>query len=285
MALSDFKIGHLSADDLADADALVREAGWNQTIADWRTFLDYGTAYAIRDKGKVIATAATLPYGGKFAWISMVLIAGYYRRQGLGTKLMRRCLDDLVAANLVPVLDATPAGRDVYTGLGFEDSWGYKRLLLSDRKIVPAAENGIAIEGISDSAWQQLCEYDASVFGADRSYILGRFRGRLPEAEFCVWRGGHIVGFLLGRMGRKAAQLGPLVAESEEIACALLAQALETVSAPVYIDFVDDKPLTARWLATAGFVAERPLTRMLLNRKESFQDATQTYAVAGPEFG
>jgi GNAT superfamily N-acetyltransferase len=285
MALSDFEIGYLSADDLADADALVREAGWNQTTADWRTFLDYGTAYAIRDKGKVIATAATLPYGGKFAWISMVLIAGYYRRQGLGTKLMRRCLDDLVAANLVPVLDATPAGRDVYTGLGFEDSWGYKRLLLSDRKIVPEVENGIAIEGISDSAWQQLCEYDASVFGADRSHILGRFRGRLPEAEFCVWRGGHIVGFLLGRMGRKAAQLGPLVAESEEIACALLAQALETVSAPVYIDFVDDKPLTARWLATAGFVAERPLTRMLLKRKESFQDATQTYAVAGPEFG
>jgi GNAT superfamily N-acetyltransferase len=285
MALSNFEIGHLSADDLADADALVREAGWNQTIDDWRTFLDYGTVYAIRDKGKVIATAATLPYGGKFAWISMVLIAGYYRRQGLGTKLMRRCLDDLLAANLVPVLDATPAGRDVYTGLGFEDSWGYKRLLLSDRKIVPAVENGIAIEGISDSAWQQLCEYDASVFGADRSHVLGRFRTRLPEAEFCVWRGGHIVGFLLGRMGRKAAQLGPLVAESEEIACALLAQALETVSAPVYFDFVDDKPLTARWLATAGFVAERPLTRMLFKRKTSFQDTTQTYAVAGPEFG
>ena len=63
-----------------------------------------------------------------------------------------------------------------------------------------------------------------------------------------------------------------------------MAQALETVSAPVYIDFVDDKPLTARWLATAGFVAERPLTRMLLKRKESFQDTTQTYAVAGPAF-
>jgi GNAT superfamily N-acetyltransferase len=285
MALSDFEIDYLAADDLADADALVREAGWNQTTDDWRTFLDYGTAYAIRDKGKVIATAATLPYGGKFAWISMVLIAGYYRRQGLGTKLMRRCIDDLTAAKLVPVLDATPAGRDVYTGLGFEDSWGYKRLLLSDRKIVPAVENGIAVEAISDSAWQQLCEYDASVFGADRSHILGRLRGRLPEAEFCVWRGGHVVGFLLGRMGRRAAQLGPLVAESEEIACTLLAQALETVSAPAYIDFVDDKPLTARWLATAGFVAERPLTRMLLKRKESFQDTTQTYAVVGPEFG
>jgi GNAT superfamily N-acetyltransferase len=285
MAVSDLEIGTLRAEELGDADALVKEAGWNQTEADWRIFLDLGTVYAVRDKGRVIATAATLPYGGKFGWISMVLIADEYRRQGLGTKLMRRCLDDLTAKGLVPVLDATPAGRDVYVGLGFEDSWGYKRLLLAGKKIVPAIQIEMAVEPISDAAWKELCAYDATIFGADRSNILSRLRGRLPEAEFCVWRGGNIVGFLMGRMGRRAAQLGPLVAESEEIACALLAQALETVSASVYIDFIDDKPLTARFLATAGFVAERPLTRMLLKRKESFQDTTQTYAVAGPEFG
>ncbi len=285
MAVSDFEIGKLTANELADADALVKEAGWNQTEADWRTFLDFGTVHAMRDKGKVIATAATLPYGGKFAWISMVLISGYYRRQGLGTTLMQRCLDELTAKGLTPVLDATPAGRDVYVGLGFQDSWGYKRLLLADRKVVPSLETNIAVEAISDSSWKELCAYDATSFGADRSNVLSRLRGRLPEAEFCIWRGGHIAGFLLGRMGRRAAQLGPLVAESEEIACALLAQALETVSAPVYIDFIDDKPLTARFLATAGFVAERPLTRMLLNRNTAFQDIAQTYAVAGPEFG
>jgi GNAT superfamily N-acetyltransferase len=285
MAVSDFEIGNLRAEELGDADALVKEAGWNQTEADWRTFLDSGTVYAIRDKGKVIATAATLPYGGKFAWISMVLIAGYYRRQGLGTKLMQRCLDDLAEKGLVPVLDATPAGRDVYVNLGFEDSFGYKRMLLNDRKVVPSLESSIAVEAISDSAWPALCAYDATIFGADRSNVLTRLRGRLPEAEFCVWRGGHIVGFLMGRMGRRAAQLGPLVAESCEIACALLAQALETVSAPVYIDFIDDKPLTARFLAIAGFTAERPLTRMLLKRNTAFQDVAQSYAVVGPEFG
>jgi GNAT superfamily N-acetyltransferase len=288
MAASDFEIGVLAPDELGDADALVKEAGWNQTEADWRTFLDFGTVFAIRDQsagGKVIATAATLPHGGKFAWISMVLIAGTYRRQGLGTKLMQRCLEDLVAKNLTPVLDATPAGRDVYLGLGFQDSFGYKRLLLDKGKVVPALEREIPVEAISDTSWPELCAYDAAIFGADRSSVLNRLRGRLPEAEFCVWRGGHIAGFLMGRMGRRAAQLGPLVAENEEIACALLAQALETVSTPVYIDFIDDKPLTARFLATAGFVAERPLTRMLLKRSTSFQDVTQSYAVMGPEFG
>lgn len=285
MAVSDFQIGKLSASDLADADALVKEAGWNQTQADWRVFLDFGTVYALRDKQKVIATAATLPYGGKFAWISMVLISGSYRRQGLGTKLMEHCLAELTAANLIPVLDATPAGRDVYVGLGFKDSWSYKRMLLNDKKMIPEVAGDIVVEPISASAWQELRAYDTATFGADRSNVLSRLRGRLPEAEFCVWRGGHIAGFVMGRMGRRAAQIGPLVAENEEIACALLAQALETLSPPVYIDFIDDKPRTARFLASAGFTAERPLTRMLHKRSLAFQDLTQSYAVMGPEFG
>jgi GNAT superfamily N-acetyltransferase len=285
MAPSDFDIGTLAPAELDDADALVKEAGWNQTEADWSVFLALGTVYAIRDRGRVIATTATLPYGGKFGWISMVLIAGSYRRQGLGTKLMQRAIGDLTAKGLVPVLDATPAGRDVYVGLGFQDSFGYKRLLLSDRKVIPLLESGVAVEPISDAAWPELCAYDRTAFGADRSEVLARLRGRLPEAEFCVWRGGHIAGFLMGRMGRRAAQLGPLVADNEEMACALLAQALETLSPPVYIDFIDDKPQTARFLATAGFAPERPLTRMLLNRSTAFQDVSQSYAVMGPEFG
>ena len=60
MAVSEFEIGLLRAEDLGDADALVKEAGWNQAEADWRIFLDLGTVFAIRDQGRVIATAATL---------------------------------------------------------------------------------------------------------------------------------------------------------------------------------------------------------------------------------
>ena len=69
MAISEPEIGRLSLADLADAEALVAEAGWNQIAADWRMFLHFGTVYAVRDGARVIATAATLPYG-RCAWIS-----------------------------------------------------------------------------------------------------------------------------------------------------------------------------------------------------------------------
>src|SRR4029079_3928783 len=96
----------LAAAELPDAEALVREAGWNQVAADWEIFRALGTVHAARSGGRVVATAATLPYG-TFAWISMVLVAGEQRRHGLGTALLKRCIAALNEAGCVPVLDAT----------------------------------------------------------------------------------------------------------------------------------------------------------------------------------
>ncbi len=285
MANSDFEIGRLTASGVADADALVKEAGWNQTEADWRIFLDFGTVYALRDKGRVIATAATLPYGGTFAWISMVLISGSYRRQGLATRMMERCIADLTAAGLVPILDATPAGRAVYLGLGFQDSWPFQRMLLKEPVIPQPPANVLRVEPVRDADWDALCAYDAARFGADRSAVLSRLRGRLPGGDALVRSGDGIAGFMLGRTGRRAAQVGPLVADSEAVACALLDHALTSVTAPVYIDVMDDKRILLDRLAAAGFVHERPYTRMMLRRSESFQSLPNTFAVAGPELG
>ena len=89
----------LSPAEMDDVGALVREAGWNQIETDWRIFLELGHVYAAQTvRGRIVATTATLPFGGRFAWISMVLVAGDYRRRGLATRLMRRAMDDLVAA-------------------------------------------------------------------------------------------------------------------------------------------------------------------------------------------
>src|SRR5258708_39835864 len=99
----------LTPSELDDVGVLVREARWNQIAADWRIFIEFGRLYAIHgDAGRVIATTATLPYGGRFAWISMVLVAGEYRRPGLATALLRRPMADLAAAQPVALLAAPP---------------------------------------------------------------------------------------------------------------------------------------------------------------------------------
>jgi GNAT superfamily N-acetyltransferase len=269
--------------DLAAAEALVRAAGWNQVRADWEIFRALGTVHTARDGGRVVATAATLPYGN-FAWISMVLVLPEYRRHGLGTRLLKRCVAALDSEGRVPVLDATPAGRPIYQAMGFEDCWGYHRLARPPAAAV-APEAASLVRPIADTDWAALCAYDAAAFGADRSALLQSLRGRLPAAELIAERNGRIAGFMLGRNGRSASQIGPLIAEDDDTARVLLTRALSAIEGPVYLDFADAKTEIRAWLMQGGFVAQRPLTRMLYRRSTGFDDTSRTFAVVGPEFG
>jgi GNAT superfamily N-acetyltransferase len=279
----------LTPTELDDAGALVREARWNQLAADWHIFLELGRLYAVHThEGRIVATTATLPYGGRFAWISMVLVAGEYRRRGLATKLMQQAMRDLAAAKLVPVLDATPDGRAVYRRLGFEDSWGFQRLIRRERQRATAdlpAPPDITVRPIADADWPALCAYDAAAFGAQRDGVLAGLRGRLPAADLVATRADGIAGFLLGRDGGLAAHIGPLIAEDDAIARALAARALGAIEGPLFIDLADSKTELRRFFDAHGFAAVRPFTRMLYGSSARFDDAARTFAVVGPEFG
>jgi hypothetical protein len=188
------------------------------------------------------------------------------------------------------VLDATPAGRSVYSGLGFRDAWSMRRLVGLVGRAAPAPQAGPAAEGVTvrrlDPAdWPQIIAYDAAVFGADRGALLRRLAGRLPQAALIAERQGRLVGFLLGRDGRVMNQLGPLAAESDQVARALLARACAAVALPLAVDVADRHAGLGGWLLTLGFTAERPLTRMVYGTSAAFDDPTRLFAIAGPELG
>jgi GNAT superfamily N-acetyltransferase len=278
----------LAAADLDGAVLLSAEAGWNQIAADWRLFLELGQPIGLkRADGRLIATASTLPYGGRFGWISMVLVTAEHRRQGLATWLLRHCIDSLRAQSLVPGLDATPAGRTVYLGLGFRDCWTMKRLVCRAAPApVVVAPPGVTLRAIRDADRPALAAYDRDIFGADRGRLLAHLAARLPPAALIAERDGRIVGFVNGRDGRVMNQLGPLVAEDEPTARALLARGLAAIApSPVAIDLADRHQTLGGWLVGLGFAAERPLTRMIHERDAAFDDPARLFAVAGPELG
>ena len=274
----------LVSDEIENAQALVAEAGWNQNANDWRIFLDLGSALAVKDGGKLVATAATLPYPSGFGWISMVLVAGTHRRRGIATRLLERCMASLRAAGMVPVLDATPAGREVYKPLGFRDGWAITRWRATNgtlNGVRPQLINGVRPHLLEDRHWPAVLALDAEAFGCDRAPLLERLRAR-STGFGCVVEGK---GFLLGREGRVATQLGPIVAEDEDTARALVAFACARIRGEVLLDALDRHAGLAGWLETQGFARERPYTRMALGRDELFGDPRRLAAIAGPELG
>jgi hypothetical protein len=149
---------------------------------------------------------------------------------------------------------------------------------------IPAPE-GVIIRPLADADWQALCRYDAGVFGADRTAVLSSLRGRLRAAELVAERDGRIAGFLLGRDGRVAAHAGPLVAEDDATARALLARAVDALEGALLVDLADAKTEVRAVLEGRGFRAVRPLTRMLYRSSARFDQEARTFAVIGPEFG
>src|ERR1700743_3995103 len=101
-------IAQLGAGDVAGGLALSSEAHWNQNEADWLYFLTKGIVFGMRDRGRLIATAALLPYTASDAWISMVLVTESWRRRGLATRLGDAWLGKAAGLDLTTWRDATP---------------------------------------------------------------------------------------------------------------------------------------------------------------------------------
>ena len=280
-SINAWQFSRLSEDQVEDCVALSAEAGWNQTSADWALFLRQGTVFGLRSGlAGIVATGAVLPYGGDFAWISMVLVTRSRRRQRIGTSILEACCAELARRTLVAVLDATPAGERIYRALGFEGMFNLSRWqgISGPRKKTRA----VATRSMAAPDLAAVTATDAAAFGGDRRFLLQSLFDRLPQLAFIA---KDNAGFVLARPGRVATQIGPLVAANEDVAAALLDAALGCVSGPVFLDLIDRREILTARLRQRGFTVQRPFLRMGLKRGIPFGDTTRLFVVAGPEFG
>lgn len=265
-----------AAPDLPRAAALSALVGWNQVEADWAVFLRQGEVRLLEDEATqgLAATAALLPYGPDLAWISMVLVRPDQRRRGFASALLRWAMQARPGIGCL-ALDATPAGRQVYGLLGFVDIFGFARWSLPSA--LPAPD--IAVRPMTDSDWPMVLDLDAMAFGAPRPALLRDFAARAPAAAL-VADGG----FVLARDGLRAPQIGPVVAQDEATAAALVAAARAALGREAVLDLPDAATGLATLLAGHGGAMQRPFTRMALGPMPPAHPA-RNFVLAGPEFG
>ena len=277
MAPSEARDGQIDAlceDDLEWALALSEEAGWNQVAADWLLMLRLGSGFAVRDGGRVVATSLALPYPPAFGWVSMVLVHEPYRRRGLATRLVERAMAVLRGDGLQPVLDATPAGAEVYGRMGF-------RPVGNQLRWRGTGAGAAAVQEPSDIA-DRVQDLDRTAFGADRGAVLAELSTR--PAPVAVLAAGDD-GYLLSRVGRTATQLGPLVAREATTAIALLTEGLDAVGGAVVVDVPEQATAVAALLTERGFAPERAYVR-LVHGTDGLAGAPElVHAIAGPELG
>lgn len=254
--------------DLAQALTLSESANWNQTAADWQRVLDLAESFCIELDGRIVASATAMVYGHReLAWIGMVLTLPEYRGRGLASTLVQASLDSCSDVACVK-LDATEAGAPVYRKFGFEDECIVERWARPAN--APAVLSDLTAGGEPDLA------LDRQAFGVDRSQLLASF----PNT--CAIDGA----FLIHRPGRQAAQLGPCVAQSPELAESLAHWAVANCpQTPIFLDLFETHAAARNLAHSLRFAPARRLLRMSLAGKNIPQDPSLVYAMSGFEFG
>jgi ribosomal protein S18 acetylase RimI-like enzyme len=286
MMSSSLHLRLLTEADLPLADRMRALAGWNQTLADWKRFLtDEPEGCFLAEWHRVPAgTATTICYSPALAWIGMVLVHPDYRRRGIGRALLERCIEHLRERRVRCIkLDATPAGRPLYDGLGFKEEWTLTRWERAATSKL-ALESRSGISSVDDTDGIDLL--DATAFGVSRKRLISALVKQCLCALLSELQPGRIDGYGILRDGSAALYLGPVVAGSADtgtrLADALLAR---TAGRKVFWDIPDQNSAAVRLAETRGFTKQRPLTRLYLGENTTPGDPQRQLAIAGPELG
>ncbi len=263
------------------------EAGWNQNVADWRFMLGAGRGFGLRnDAGTWEASSLVLPLGQSLAWISMVLVTKTRRRGGVGTSLLKRCIEEVTANDAVAGLDATEQGRPIYLPLGFHDLYRITRWHFDGAKSALALPAGISLRPFTIADLPNLATYDRPLSGMERPTLLAHLATRQPGLAWVAETpSGKLAGFALGREGRGASSIGPVIADSEPAALALISKATSAAKGPFIIDVPEAHDEIRRWLESQRAVSPRGYMRMTLGTAKKLDDPSHVFALAGPELG
>ena len=293
--------------DVAFGLELCRIAGWNQLAADWLRLLQLqpdGLFIAEAD-GKPCGTASAICHGERVGWIGMILVHPDLRGRGIGSLLMRACIDFLRPRVRTIKLDATDQGRPVYLKLGFVDErpiWRMEKQGLTPIfGAVVVAENGVRPCFSGPRKWGQapfsqqqqrengassrsrVATTDAAAFGANRLSLLGALANEGPGA---LVADGEATAFGFARPGANAWQLGPVVA-TEPAAGQEVIKNLLTQIPPgrVFWDLLPENAAALELAQSLDFAPTRKLTRMYLGEEMHAGRVEQVFAGAGFELG
>jgi GNAT superfamily N-acetyltransferase len=272
----------MTTNDLELGLRLSRQAGWNQTEADWLRLMYFepeGCFVAELD-GSAVGTTTTCVLD-HVAWIAMVLVDEKHRRRGIGTHLLRHSLNHLENRQVPTIrLDATVLGRPVYETLGFIPEYDLARY----QGIAPSCPALPTVADATSDDYPDIIEFDKMITGTNREKMLTRLFEEFPRGLRTFRLQGKIEGYVTMRPGANAVQIGPCIA-ANDAGPALLCDALGRCAGKyVFIDIPYDNAGAVRIAESSGLEIQRCFIRMY--HGERVNDKPEAlWAGSGPEKG
>ena len=249
-APEDLSLRTMGPDDLAVAIDWAAAEGWNPGIHDSPCFLAPDPdGFLIGERnGEPVSCISIVTYPGDFAFLGFYIVRKDFRGRGYGFKTWQAALKR--ANGCVIGLDGVVAQQANYQKSGFTLAWNNIRYggKLGGSLPRPNKHAG-SILPLAEIPAAALDAYDRKHFPAPRPAFLRLWTTRPGRSAIGLQRGGTLAGYGVIRPCREGYKIGPLFADDESAAEALMLKLAEqAVGSTLYID-TPEPNITAQRLA------------------------------------
>lgn len=225
---SKLKLVQFDKTDVPGLIELSESVGWDYDEYEIGTVMSSGNVSGHKNaKGKIVSSAAIIPYETSYASIGMVIVNKEYRGMGLGKEATQQCINSL-SSDVSIMLISTEDGKHLYERMGFKtvDSV-HKYICNTYTSSNHLAYRVVTTINFNKSDLHKIINLDEVAFGDKRTNFL---KHRINQSEQCLVvkdDKGNIIGFSLSILGPINLIIGPIVAPDSQTA-ALIVDKLAT---------------------------------------------------------
>ena len=266
-------IRSLTPKDAEACMALAERVGWPKEREKWQLLFEQGPGFGVSAEDGALRAMVMLPEFVELRFVAMMVVSPSDQGQGLGRVLLEHAL---AKTQGVVALYATEAGRPLYERLGFVEQGGVVRY------IGVLDGEAAALPPDPKETWNEdsILGADRAAFGYDRASLLRTLLAR-GQGVFTDDAGGFVLSWWNGAV----TVLGPVVAQDEAHAIALVDRALANARGPVRID-VDVRFLALGRHVVARGLSDRGFAPLMVRGAAGLRGARERYfAIALQAFG
>jgi ribosomal protein S18 acetylase RimI-like enzyme len=241
MSIAALEIRTMSEPELCAVLDWAAAEGWNPGLHDAACFYpaDPGGFLAGVLDGEPVASIFAVKYGAGFGFIGGYIVRPEWRGRGYGRALWQAGMAHLAGRNVG--LDGVVGQQANYARSGFR--LAHRNFRYEGRGSGRAADARGAVP-LSDFSDEEICRYDRSFFPEQRSLFLQRWVRQEGSLALGVKGAQGLAGYAVARPCRTGYKIGPLFADTPELAEQLFAGLLGQLAPdqPVFLDVPELNP-------------------------------------------
>ncbi|MBY0545612.1 MAG: GNAT family N-acetyltransferase [Gammaproteobacteria bacterium] len=243
-----FSISPMTQAELNDfALAWAAAEGWNPGLHDAESFYpqDPQGFFIGRLDQEVIATAAGVIYDDNFAFFGFYFVKADFRGQGYGMQMTQKRL--AYVGDRIVGLDGVLTMCDKYANIGFR----LAHMNIRQQGIAPSSVNvDPHISKILPSMFPEILTYDRQCFPAPRPAFLSKWLNPKEGMAVAYCDNSQVKGYGVIRKTVTGYKVGPLFADDQKVANAILSGLLSTIPNETF--FLDTPEPNSMALALAA---------------------------------